>query len=93
MLHLFFIFVLVVCISLSMYSFNENLESSSGGRKSGWPTNRKSGMRFSLVSERDHTPRETRGTRRWVRSLGPNPSFWLSEKEGVDPCDQPQSSF
>ena len=50
-LHLFFIFVLVVCISLNMYTFNENSGFGPCGGK-GWPTNKEQGMCSSLVGER-----------------------------------------
>ena len=50
-LHLFFIFVLVVCISLNIYTLNKNSESGPGGNKE-WPTNKNKGMCSSLVGEK-----------------------------------------
>ena len=44
-LHLFFIFVSIVCISLNAYKFNKNLEFDPSERKE-WPTNKNKGMIF-----------------------------------------------
>ena len=45
MLHLFFIFVSFVCISLNAYKVNENLEFGPGW-KHRWPTNKNESMIF-----------------------------------------------
>ena len=51
MLHLFFIFVSIVCISLNTCDFNKNLEFGPCEGKR-WPTNKKQGMCSSLVGEK-----------------------------------------
>ena len=51
MLHLFFIFVSIVCISLNTCDFNKDLEFGLCGGKRG-PTNKKQGMCSSLVGEK-----------------------------------------
>ena len=81
-LHLFFIFVLVVCISLNIYIFNENSESGHGGNK-GWPTNKKQGMCSSLVGEKVTTLGKER-KERMGSVIGTEPRHvWVKEGKGL----------